>query len=368
MVNQELLGECMEVLKEAGKGAGTRAKLPDILKGFGIILVVFGHCIQVGNGAVFNAEALYFSDKLYQFIYSFHMPLFMIVSGYLCRGSMQRADAGEQRIGLLKRRFRTLVVPVFLWTAVDHLRIFIINLINGSLPQKTFILEYFYNALNNLWFLWAVFWCFLIVYIVHYFFKDSVIVYILGFAAMFFIPDGLGLGAYKYMMPYYIVAFYAHGYMDKHNISLDKEPKISRIVPAGIIFIGMFLFFDENSFIYLSGYKLIGKDVVRQLGIDFYRMAIGFAGSGFFILLWQYILAKCKGWCKFRILTALGENSMGIFILSGYLLIFAVQKLNPANPPSYLLNAAEAVVVLAVSLLITKLLGKLPYFRKLVGK
>lgn len=358
----------MEPLIAPNTETTSRQKLPDLLKGFGIILVVLGHCIQVGSGTAFNAESLYFNDKLYQLIYSFHMPLFMMVSGYLCWGSIQRASSKEQRIDLLKRRIWALPVPVFLWTAVEHLVKLIINFANGNYPQKTFILEYFYNVLNNFWFIWAVFWCFLIVFVMHYFFKDSVILYILGFVVMFFIPDGMALGAYKYMMPYFIVPFYLHKYMEKNELRVDVKPKVSWIVLAGLVFAGLFLFFDENSFIYLSGYKLIGKDVVRQLKIDFYRMAIGFAGSAFFILIWQYILAMCKDRCEFKILTALGKNSMGIYIISTYLLVYVIQNLNPLNQPLYPLNAVQAVVVLVVSLFLTELLGKLSYVRKLVGK
>ena len=361
----------MEPLKSPNTETTTiesREKLPDLLKGFGIILVVLGHCIQVGSGTSFNADSLYFSDKLYQFIYSFHMPLFMMVSGYLCWGSMQRAVSGKQRTDLLKRRVRSLITPVFLWVTAEYLIKLIINLVKGNFPQKTFIFEYFYNILNNFWFLWAVFWCFLIVFVMHYFFKDSVILYILGFMVMFFIPDGMALGAYKYMMPYFIVPFYLHKYMDKHNLRLDVKPKAGWIVFSGLVFVGLFLFFDENSFIYLSGYKLIGKDVVRQLKIDFYRTTIGFAGSAFFILAWQHILAIFKTRCEFKILTALGKNSMGIYIISTYLLVYVIQKLNLADRPIYPLNAAQAIVVLAVSLLFAELLGKLPFVRKFVGK
>lgn len=358
----------MEPLKAPNTETTAREKLPDLLKGFGIILVVLGHCIQVGSGTEFNAESLYFSDKLYQFIYSFHMPLFMMVSGYLSWGSMQRAESGKQRVYLLKRRVRVLITPVFLWITAEYLIKLIINIVNGNFPQKTFLFEYFNNIFNNFWFLWAVFWCFHIVFVMHYFFKDSVILYILGFIVMFFIPDGMALGAYKYMMPYFIIPFYMHKYMDKHNINLDVKPKVSWIVLTGIVFAGMFLFFDEDSFIYLSGYKLIGKDVIRQLKIDFYRMIIGFAGSAFFILIWQYVLAKFKHLCEFKILTALGKNSMGIYIISTYLLVYVVQNLNLSNRSFYLLNAAQAVVVLTVSLLLTELLGKLPLVRKFVGK
>ncbi|MCM1046988.1 MAG: acyltransferase family protein [Clostridiales bacterium] len=360
----------METLKETDIKV-TREKLPDVLKGFGIILVVLGHCIQVGNGAEFNAESLYFSDKLYQFIYSFHMPLFMMVSGYLCWGSMKRALDGRQRLSLLKRRILALPVPIFVWTALEFLIKTVINLFNGNVLSWRIIFDYLYSVFNNFWFLWAVFWCFLIVFIMHFYFHDSIILYILGFLALFFIPDGMALGAYKYMLPYFIAPFYLHKYMEQKKVSLDKAPKIKWLALTGLVYIILFLFFDENSFIYLSGYKLIGKDmisVIRQLRIDFYRMVIGFVGSAFFILLWQYIIAKLKNRYEFKIMSALGKDSMGIYILSTYILSYVVQNIYRTSQPNYLLNLAQAAAVLAVSLLLTELIGLIPIVRKLVGK
>lgn len=48
----------------------------DNLRGFLILLVILGHCIQ-------NTNSNYQSDILFCYIYSFHMPLFIFVSGYV---------------------------------------------------------------------------------------------------------------------------------------------------------------------------------------------------------------------------------------------------------------------------------------------
>lgn len=49
----------------------------DNLKGVLIFLVVLGHCLQFTSQ---NPD----SDLLFNFIYLFHMPLFMFLSGYAC--------------------------------------------------------------------------------------------------------------------------------------------------------------------------------------------------------------------------------------------------------------------------------------------
>ncbi len=66
-----------------------RDPLPDIIRGFAILLVILGHCIQEGNGAAFSNQMQYFDDRLYQLIYSFHMPLFALVAGYFAYPSIK---------------------------------------------------------------------------------------------------------------------------------------------------------------------------------------------------------------------------------------------------------------------------------------
>ncbi len=55
----------------------------DITKGILIFLVVWGHAIQFGFGYNYEEVGCYWKDNVFKGIYSFHMPLFMAISGYL---------------------------------------------------------------------------------------------------------------------------------------------------------------------------------------------------------------------------------------------------------------------------------------------
>lgn len=343
-----------------------REKLPDILKGFAIILVVLGHCIQEGSGESFSAQSLYFYDRWYQFIYSFHMPLFMLVSGYMCGKSMEKAKTREDRTALLRRRVKALLSPIFFWTTFEYIYNFIKNPATEGVTPGKLIFNYFYGAVNTLWFLWAVLWCFLIVYVMHCYLRDNAILYGIGFLVMFFIPDGIGLGAYKFMLPYFTVAFYAYKYIHRNIDHLQKTLNLWSVAAAGILFFVLFHFYDETSFIYLTGYKLIGKDAARQLVIDGYRTLTGFAGSVFFILMFRYIL-KRSSW-KGKLLAALGTDTMGIFIFSGYLTLLGLKELTRFSEPSHLLNLAETAVLLPMSWGLTRLISKVPVLRRFAGK
>lgn len=91
----------------AGGEAPSRSEYLDFVKGTAIILVELGHCVQWGSGAAFLSSGLFFEDGLFRFIYSFHMPLFMLVSGYVFYWSFGRRAFRETA----RKQFRRLVVP-----------------------------------------------------------------------------------------------------------------------------------------------------------------------------------------------------------------------------------------------------------------
>lgn len=80
----------------------------DYLKAFAIILVVFGHCLRYGLGKGNDI----FDNNVMKFIYSFHMPLFMLISGYLFGFSIQKHTLKENFINKIK----TLMIPIAIWT------------------------------------------------------------------------------------------------------------------------------------------------------------------------------------------------------------------------------------------------------------
>lgn len=55
----------------------------DALKGFAILTVVIGHCVTDCISSRTFPEHAYFLQALNDFIYSFHMPLFFMISGYV---------------------------------------------------------------------------------------------------------------------------------------------------------------------------------------------------------------------------------------------------------------------------------------------
>ena len=95
-----------------------RNELLDLLKGFAILLVVLGHAVQ------YNLTKTFDSHPIFRVIYSFHMPLFMFISGYVSCISFK----GSTR--QLLSRLRTLILPFWSWfffSSVYNIYLFVVQ-------------------------------------------------------------------------------------------------------------------------------------------------------------------------------------------------------------------------------------------------
>lgn len=131
-----------------------RNPIYDIMKGFGILLVIAGHWIGI-NKFLFN------------FIFSFHMPLFFILAGYFYKPQEPKT--------LLSKDFKRLIHP-YIFTCVLIILYQLISMIrnydtepfvdtlvasfwgSGSVNHSSL---YFADipSIGAIWFLLALFWC-----------------------------------------------------------------------------------------------------------------------------------------------------------------------------------------------------------------
>ena len=79
----------------------------DAVKALAIWLVVFAHSIQYIGGVDYT------NDMIFQTIYSFHMPLFFVISGFFFLSAL--------RLGwkeFLIKKSTTLLLPCFIWALI----------------------------------------------------------------------------------------------------------------------------------------------------------------------------------------------------------------------------------------------------------
>ena len=71
----------------------------DYLRGLLVLLVAYGHTIQYI--AYRNKTAEFFDDPIFKLICIFHMPLFMVASGFVSFYSIERNAASATIVSLL---------------------------------------------------------------------------------------------------------------------------------------------------------------------------------------------------------------------------------------------------------------------------
>ncbi|MCM1164145.1 MAG: acyltransferase [Muribaculaceae bacterium] len=136
-------------------GRVVRYETVDVARGIAIVLVVIGH---------FNMDGMPSGlEAVKDFIYLFHMPLFMMMSGFLLAATWRDEPYGK----FLSRKFKRLMVPYF----VTSLILFGIKIafarvmpLDHPVNVSDFVaILYEPVAGGFLWFVWALWWMMVII-------------------------------------------------------------------------------------------------------------------------------------------------------------------------------------------------------------
>ena len=143
------------------KESKVRLKAFDILKLYAIFLVIWGHSIQ------YFLSSNCYDEPIFRIIYSFHMPLFMMISGYFSTSSMSLPP-----LLFIKKKFRQLLLPVLSWVIVMRMvRLFIHTQFFTEDNTLLYIKEAFCRIISGccgpspFWFIKTCFFCYLLAYL-----------------------------------------------------------------------------------------------------------------------------------------------------------------------------------------------------------
>lgn len=289
----------------------------DNLKGFLIILVVLGHCIQ-------NTTDLYQRDLLFKYIYSFHMPLFMYVSGFACY---------KDRIewGTISKRFVQLIVPFLAWTGINALLKHDLNLffVDIVYPEK------------GLWFLWALFFitiihtkCCRLAYIIH---CQEEIICILVSLFLFATMRKFDLFCYptigKFFI-YYVLGFYSRKYVCGVNIRKELCGFLVSVLLVAFLVLG---FFSTQ-----SGAPSFMPSASSALYGQVYNLFVSLFAITSMMLLFRAYLDKSL------IITKMGRVTLGIYAIHR-----PIMMLLPLHLVSYVNRASYYVIILLLCCIVS---------------
>ena len=248
----------------------------DFVRGIAIYCVLWGHCIQYGmvNGGNF------FENPIFKFIYSFHMPMFMLISGYLFYDSAKTKNISK----LLVTRLWSLGIPLFVWGCVPKILKWILTinkLEHSSLKEKGFeLIGSMIEGITGLWFLWAV----LVISFVASF-AEKVrfggvkhhlaygVILLGGYGFIYLMP---GKENNLFMYPYFILGCWTNHFClwnRKYNIKIKKV--------CVILYCGMLVLYIKFFNMFSSGLLIMdeSKPLIERLSANIYRYTIGLVGS-----------------------------------------------------------------------------------------
>lgn len=265
------------------------------------------------------------------------MPLFAMVSGYLFFFSASRRTLP----GVLIRQVQSLILPAFSWSLLLQVARICFRLIRGDFPGFSVFVADWFSMGCGYWFLWSMFWCSLVVIIVRKFLNDKAVFHVVLICALPFMPGNVISGLHVFMYPYFIAGYIWH--RDGFDMKVKNAPswlKIAGGVAVIVLWFAILVRFDRDSYIYTTGAAVIryGQGIIlwEQLFTDIFRWVAGFAGCCSVMIILKLVRPM-------KILSLVGERTIGIYIMSGYFFM----RLRP-ELGGYIINFIEASIIVAL--------------------
>ena len=266
-----------------------RSQTIDAAKGAAILLVMAGH-VLVWN----HMEDPY----IYDVIKVIQMPLFMLISGYLC-GIGRRVTSLASYGRILKKRALSYLTPFFFWIVLQH-----------PLEPVSNIIETLFELDKGLWFLMTLFLLTAMVYTAQLlgaaagrWGKERLVFWLacLVMAAVVAVQTFLGAaflspGLTRLYLPFYLAGYLA-GEQREKLAKIPKSGKALAGVPALLAVLALAAFRDLQD---VSTLVLLGQ----QVGASF----LGCCG-----VLW--LLTLCQDGRGKRFLAWLGGYTLEIYVV-----------------------------------------------------
>lgn len=328
-----------------------RIEYIDFIKGICIFLVVWAHSIQ--NMSVGDS---FWENPVHIFICSFHMPIFMLISGFFFDHVL-----GKRIDETIKKKFLQLIVPCFGWSFILVLIQSLQMIHHGEfISLFTQIKQLLYETGTRFWFLRSVFICYVLAAISMKLFKYDYIACPVSILLFLLMTDNFRLALDKFMFPYFWGGYFIHKYMDW----IDKYKKRLTWL-SFILFIILLTFWKKEDYIYQTGmsfytiqnWHITFIPFIERFTIILYRYLIGFAGSLFFFLLLKQVFIP--NYRLNNIINNWGQNTLGIYIIHMFIMGFTISHIKYQSNLllfNFIITPISAIILMMISILIIKFL------------
>jgi fucose 4-O-acetylase-like acetyltransferase len=284
----------------------------------------------------------FYQNPLFIFIYSFHMPLFIGISGYLFYYSTKRTFKE-----ILTKRFHQLIVPLFIWSFL----FFVVTKFKS--PENNFIsyiIPYFGLVLRVYWFLSILFICSIVLFLNNQYMKKWYY-HLLFIFLLLLIPDFLSSRFLKFMYPMFLLGFVYNKYSTEIN-------KYMNYIISGsfILFLTLLYYWKNDYFVYVSGTQILYHDGFNLLQVknDILRYLAGISGSIVVLFIAKLLFDKLS----LPLVQLLGRKTLGIYLVHLLLLEIVSYRLIKIPTMFYFQVLLNTLLILIASMAIIIFLEK----------
>lgn len=311
------------------------SRLPyfDRLKGVAIFFVVLGHCLQA---LLPNWQ----ENNIFLLIYMFHMPLFIIISGYFFYPSVTKHTLKD----FSKKKFMHLYLPSLFWGMLQAGMISTWKILNNSTIELGYIASVVFTGA---WFLTLLFILNVIgVFIEHFFSGFSIKIWWCIYCCIYVLPTFPMSNELKFLTPFFIIGIL----WKKYNV-IKLSNKIA--IVALVVFVLCFHKYNFDYSLYMMDDNILDinyhiKNVIRFLS--------GISGIVCICYLCKYIPQYMS-----KPLLYIGAITLPIYVLHQKLLM-PIQIFNYRSD-NILMVIVVTVACILLSILCYKLLSSFKYLR-----
>lgn len=335
----------------------------DSLKGWLMLLVILGHAIQSTFGVDCD------SNHVWNLIYSFHMPAFMAISGWLAfritYPTIHIKNTWGGYWNICKRRCRQLLIPFTIWSLIQFF-------VRGNCSLNA-ILQIIIHPDSYFWFLWVLFWICVIFNLAQLLsskLKENEMVLILGTCLLLFgvmvVMEirVLGFQFLAYYFLFYTLGYSLHKYEETPLLKALSKPYVMVVLTA----LWAFLAWGWTMHGLPSWVPAI-PHVPSALLQYAYR---GFTALVAIVVLIGFAPKALNGTGKLnKMICTLGVVSLGLYVVHLSIMGYVVTTIKSVVPSieNWTCIALSFAIALAISYLVVLLLSKNKHTaRILLGK
>lgn len=225
----------------------------DIIKAIAILLVLYGHCEQ------HLVDVPREQNTVYGFVYTFHMPLFMMVSGYFASSTL-RLPPWQ----FVCKKAKALLLPVATFS-LGMAILYYAAQYRLSINLPAFLLLFAEQLGTWLWFLKSLFVCFCLLYVSHRCGRMASIAVLL---AVLFVP---------WLNLCVLFPAFLFGHLLRSKGWLERLRGVRWLLAVAALFVVLYCFWSEWFKVRPAAGSLAG--VALFLFKQAYRVLIGVSGA-----------------------------------------------------------------------------------------